>query len=200
MGQLRIIDTPAGTIQYMLVKKRVKNLNLRVGAEGSVTLSVPYGCSDGRADQMVREKCGWISGTLARQRAQTKQLLPEPSRADCRILLNEALERVYPLTAALGVPIPELKIRAMKSQWGNCHWKQHYITLNTALAQCPEHLRDYVALHELVHFLHHDHGSGFYGRMNALMPGWRERRKELRSYAAALKKGEPESQQQANAK
>ncbi|MEA4932825.1 MAG: YgjP-like metallopeptidase domain-containing protein [Lawsonibacter sp.] len=188
MEQLRMIDTPAGTIQYVLIKKRVKNLNLRVGAAGRVTLSVPYGCSDGRADQMVREKCGWISSTMERQRAQTRELLPEPSRANCRILLQEALERVYPLTAALGVPMPEMKIRTMKSQWGNCHWKQGYITLNTALARCPEHLRDYVALHELVHFLHHDHGPGFYGRMDALMPDWREWRKELRSYAAALKK------------
>lgn len=192
MEQLRMIDTPAGTIQYVLVKKRVKNLNLRVGGAGRVTLSVPYGCSDGRADQMVREKCGWISGALKRQLAQKRELLPEPSRADCRILLQEALERVYPLTAALGVPMPELKLRMMKSQWGNCHWKQGYITLNTALARCPEHLRDYVALHELVHFLHHDHASGFYGRMDALMPRWQERRKELRSYAAALKKSATE--------
>ena len=46
----------------------------------------------------------------------------------------------------------------MKSQWGNCHWRQGYITLNTALARCPGTLRDYVALHELVHFVHPDHG------------------------------------------
>lgn len=183
-----MIDTPAGTIQYVLVKKRVKNLNLRVGVAGRVTLSVPYGCPDSRADQMVREKCGWISSALERQRAQTKELLPEPSRAECRILLNKALERVYPLTASVGVPMPEMKIRTMRSQWGNCHWKQGYITLNTALARCPEHLRDYVALHELVHFLHHDHGPGFYARMDALMPTWRERRRELRHYAAALEK------------
>lgn len=55
----------------------------------------------------------------------------------------------------------------MRSQWGNCHYQQGYITLNTALARCPEPLRDYVALHELVHFLHHDHGTGFYAAMDA---------------------------------
>ena len=65
-----------------------------------------------------------------------------------------------------------------------------YITLNTALARCPEHLRDYVALHELVHFLHHDHGPGFYAAMDAQMPGWRERRKELQRYGAALTRPE----------
>ena len=81
---------------------------------------------------------------------------------------------------------PEVKLRKMRSQWGNCHWRQGYITLNTALARCPETLRDYVALHELVHFVHPDHGPGFYGLMDRLMPDWRQRRKELRRYGGAL--------------
>ena len=110
------------------------------------------------------------------------------SREEQARLLREALERVYPLAASLGVAFPELKLRKLKSQWGNCHWAQGYITLNTALARCPEELRDYVALHELVHFLHHDHGPGFYARMDALMPDWRRRRKTLKGYSGALER------------
>ena len=105
-----------------------------------------------------------------------------------RGLLAEALARMYPLVAPLGVAFPLLKLRKLKSQWGNCHWAQGYITLNTALARCPEELRDYVALHELVHFLHHDHGPGFYARMDALMPDWRRRRKTLKGYSGALER------------
>ena len=110
----------------------------------------------------------------------------EPARRECLRLLGEALDRVYPLVQPLGVAWPELRLRRMKSQWGNCHWRQGYITLNTALARCPETLRDYVALHELVHFVHPDHGPGFYGLMDRLMPDWRQRRKELRRYGGAL--------------
>lgn len=94
--------------------------------------------------------------------------------------------RVYPLVAPDGVPLPQVKLRKMRSQWGNCHYQQGYITLNTALARCPEPLRDYVALHELVHFLHHDHGTGFYAAMDARMPDWRARRQELKGYAQAI--------------
>ena len=43
-----------------------------------------------------------------------------------------------------------------------------------------------MALHELVHFVHPDHGPGFYGLMDRLMPDWRQRRKELRRYGGAL--------------
>ena len=106
------------------------------------------------------------------------------SREECTRLLEEALARVYPLVAPLGVALPALKLRSLRSQWGNCHWAQGYITLNTALARCPEGLRDY----ELVHFLHHDHGPGFYARMDSLMPDWRRRRRSLKSYSGALER------------
>ena len=98
----------------------------------------------------------------------------------------EALTRVWPLAAPLGVALPDLKVRKMRSQWGNCHWAQGYITLNLALARCPEHLRDYVALHELIHFIHHDHGPGFYEKMDVLMPDWRQRRGQLKAFAPIL--------------
>ena len=118
--------------------------------------------------------------------------LPPVSREEWARRVSEALERVYPLVAPLGVGFPSLKLRALKSQWGNCHWAQGYITLNTALARCPEELRDYVALHELVHFLHHDHGPGFYARMDGLMPDWRKRRRALKGYTGALEKNQAE--------
>ena len=44
-----------------------------------------------------------------------------------------------------------------------------------------------MALHELIHFLHHDHGPGFCGRMDALMPDWRRRRQQLKGYASLLR-------------
>lgn len=183
---LRSLETPDGTIRYILRRKRIKNLNLRVGLDGVVKLSVPYGIPQKRVEEFLQEKSGWILGHLLQRQEQGAQLLPQPSREECARLLMEALLRVYPKTAPLGVTFPQLKLRKMKSQWGNCHWAQGYITLNTALCRCPEELRDYVALHELVHFLHHDHGSGFYAKMDALMPDWRERRTILKRYGAAL--------------
>lgn len=184
--QLRLVDSPAGPIRYILRRKPVKNLNLSVGREGVVILSVPLRYPIRQAESFLCDKSGWIVRTLARLEQSRAQPLPKPDGETCALLLEQALERVYPLVELMGVAFPRLKVRVLKSQWGNCHWAQGYITLNSALAQCPAHLRDYVALHELVHFLHHDHGPGFYAVMDALMPDWRGRRKELKGYAAAL--------------
>lgn len=183
--EVRRVDTPGGPIQYALTRKRVKNLNLRVSREGRVSLSIPQGCPADQGDRLVREKWRWIMDHLDRRR-EAPDPSPVPTREVCLALLTRALEAVYPLVEPLGVPMPELKLRTMRSQWGNCHWMQGYITLNTALARCPAHLREYVALHELVHFLHHDHGPGFYARMDALMPDWRARRLALREWSGVL--------------
>ena len=191
MEQFRLVDTPDGPVPVLLRRRRVKNLNLRVGADGTVALSVPLRYPLDRAEDFLRDKSGWIARALERQRAGQARPLPPVDREECAARLGEALDRVWPLAAPLGIPRPALKLRALKSQWGNCHWAQGYITLNTALARCPEELRDYVALHELVHFLHHDHGPGFYARMDALMPDWRRRRGELKRYGAALEGAGP---------
>jgi len=187
LPQLRLVDTPSGPVTYTLTRKRVKNLNLRIGPENEIMVSLPMRCSARQADNFVRDRSGWIMDVLRRREELQAEPLPPVSREECARRLNEALARVYPLVEPLGVAFPPLKLRALKSQWGNCHWAQGYVTLNTALARCPEELRDYVALHELVHFLHHDHGPGFYARMDALMPDWRTRRKELRRYSGTLK-------------
>ena len=188
MPQLRMVDTPRGPLTYTLTRKPVKNLNLRIGAGGEIMVSLPLRCSVKLADDFIREKSGWILDALNRREERQAQPLPPVSREECGRLLSEALVRVYRLVEPLGVAYPLLKLQALKSQWGNCHWTQGYVTLNTALARCPEELRDYVALHELVHFLHHDHGPGFYARMDALMPDWRRRRKALKSYGGALER------------
>ena len=191
LSQLRLVDTPSGPLTYTLTRKAVKNLNLRVGAGGEIMVSIPRRCPVKQADSFIREKSGWIVDALRRR--EDREPLPLISREECARLLNEALARVYPLVEPLGVAFPPLKLRSLKSQWGNCHWARGYVTLNTALARCPEELRDYVALHELVHFLHHDHGPGFYARMDALMPDWKQRRRALKRYGGALERKGSES-------
>lgn len=182
MEQLRWVDTPLGAVRCTVTRKRVKNLNLRLLGDGTVALSVPQSCPDGRWEEMVRAKAPWIFRHLACMTAPAPQLGPPVEREEGARLLMAAVERTYPLVAPLGVALPAVKVRQMRTQWGNCHYRQGYITLNTALCRCPEGLRDYVALHELVHFLHPDHGRGFYGTMDRLMPDWRQRRRELKRY------------------
>lgn len=183
----RIVPTELGEITYTVTRKKVKNLNLRIRESGEIAVSIPQRCNVLLADDMISRRAAWIREHLERiEQLRHTILLPEVSREACRTMLQQSLERVYPLIRSYGVEMPELKLRRMRSQWGNCHWNDGYITLNTALVRCPEHLRDYVALHELIHFLYHDHGRQFHALQTALMPDWKQRRKQLKTYGGAL--------------
>jgi len=77
---------------------------------------------------------------------------------------------------------PTIKIKAMKSMWGNCNFVKKIVTLNIYLAKTPIECIDYVIVHELAHLIHHNHSKEFHALMTKLMPDWALRKKQLNNY------------------
>ena len=101
-----------------------------------------------------------------------------------QILLAEAKaqlpQRVEMLAGEKGLKYSGVKIRRMKTRWGSCTAKNG-INLNSWLMMLPEHLSDYVILHELAHTRYHNHGPRFWEYLDSLTGGRsRDLRKELR--------------------
>ena len=70
---IRTVYTSFGAISFELERKRVKNINLRVRADGSVHVSVPYRVSYAKADEFVRDNGRFIFSAqekLRKQRAE----------------------------------------------------------------------------------------------------------------------------------
>jgi hypothetical protein len=86
---------------------------------------------------------------------------------------TESLERIYPIIKPFGVPKPELVYQAMKTRWGVCFYTKNKVKMNINLLKYPKGCIDQVMLHELIHFLCHNHGKDFYAYMDMLMPDWR---------------------------
>lgn len=88
--------------------------------------------------------------------------------------------------------IPEfnLQIRAMKTRWGTCTPAKKKITLNLNLMYAPQEYMEYVALHELVHFVEIYHNSHFYGILSEFMPDWKERQETLNKEYAQIVRSE----------
>ena len=63
-----VITTTSGdrSIQATVTRKRVKNLNLRVHADGTVTMSIPMRTSIARAQDFLDRKAPWIAQRLER--------------------------------------------------------------------------------------------------------------------------------------
>ncbi len=80
-------------------------------------------------------------------------------------------------------PPPSIKIKDMKSMWGNCNFVKRVISLSIYLAKARVECIDYVITHELCHLVHHNHGKDFHNLMTTLMPDWKARKKMLKDYS-----------------
>lgn len=75
---------------------------------------------------------------------------------------------------------PELIIKKVKSRWGACYYKKNKISFNLALIHLDYELIDYVIMHELCHFLQHNHSTYFYQELAKRMPDYKQREKRLK--------------------
>ena len=78
------------------------------------------------------------------------------------------------------IPLPNLKIRKMTSRWGVCNIKNHNVTLNYELSKYDKCCLDYVIVHELSHFIHHNHSKDFWSLVEKYYPKYKECKKMLK--------------------
>ncbi len=102
--------------------------------------------------------------------------------AQAQTLFEERLSSIYTQFAREIGAKPDLKLRKMKSRWGSANMKKRLITLNTALIFAPVQCIDYVAAHELAHFIHANHSKDFYAVLALHMPDWKARRVYLNKH------------------
>lgn len=172
-----------GSITYELTRKRVKNLNLRVGEGGAVRVSAPARTPLREIDRFVASHGIWIEQAQERVRIREEaagQVQDSYTDEECQRVFGEVSDRIYPLFAAYLPAQPALRVRWMKSRWGVCHVAKNYITLNKQLMGKPRAALEYVVLHEYVHFLHPNHQAGFHAEMARLMPDYLARRALLK--------------------
>ncbi|MCW8824058.1 MAG: M48 family metallopeptidase, partial [Ignavibacteriaceae bacterium] len=58
--------------------------------------------------------------------------------------------------------------------------------LSIHLMRLPDHLINYVILHELVHTVHHNHSERFWSLLNSVTGSAKNLDKELRKYRIAI--------------
>ena len=63
------------TAPVTITRKHVRNLNLRVHADGAVTLSIPWRTSDATAQEFLNRKASWIRDRTDRRTTQTEEAL-----------------------------------------------------------------------------------------------------------------------------
>lgn len=164
---------------------RARRISLTVKPSGQVRLSFPSYISEARAIAFLEAKAAWVEASRRRMAARPKaptltgeQI--ERLRAEAKATLPPRLDM---LARHFGLRYGKVTIRAARSKWGSCSWRNN-ISLSLYLMTLPEHLRDYVMIHELCHTVHHDHSPRFHALVDRLTGGKEKLlARELRSYS-----------------
>jgi predicted metal-dependent hydrolase len=100
-------------------------------------------------------------------------------RAEAKIRLPEMVAR---LATEHGFSHGTVKIKTTKSRWGSCTVRND-INLSIALVALPDHLAEYIVLHELCHTVHKNHSARFHALLDRVTGGQSKNlNKELRKY------------------
>ena len=107
-----------------------------------------------------------------------KKTLIDVMRWEAKIYLPKRLKE---LAEKHGFKYQDVSIKNTKTRWGSCSFTNN-INLNLHLMRVPEHLIDYVLLHELAHTVVKNHGEKFWLLLEHCYPNARKADKEMNNF------------------
>jgi len=204
-----------GTVKYIFNRK-ARNFTIRINPQGDIRVTIPRFGSVRQAEAFFLGKKDWVEKKLFEITLNNADMLvlreggeiivrgrhivlhsgtngKDLESAFWKILLEEAGQilpgRVKEISENHGLPYERLRIRKMKSRWGSCS-STNSIGLNSWLILLPDHIVDYVILHELAHTIHKNHSRDFWVLLQKLTNGRAKLlRRELRNYRIAYRLG-----------
>ena len=164
---------------------RARSIRLVVRRDGTLRLTYPLFTSRSRAISFAESKAEWIEST--RQRLMERfASYPTISRKELEQLRKAARQYIPPnverLATQHGFKYSSLRISSAHTRWGSCS-ERNGISISLFVMLLPEHLREFIILHELSHTIHHNHSAAFHALLNKTVAGnERTYNRELKSY------------------
>lgn len=96
------------------------------------------------------------------------------------ILYDYLEERIkYYVHHSFDTGMPEIVIKRYKGRWGSCYYKVNRVSFNFALIHFEKELIDYIIVHELCHFIVHNHSALFYNEVEKRLPDYKSLMKRI---------------------
>ena len=127
----------------------------------------------------VKLKNGRLVVSLPKQQRTPENIMKAVTgwyRIHAEQKLKEKVERYADI---VGVTPKSIGIRDFKSRWGSCHASGN-IQFNWKIIIAPNHIVDYVVVHELCHMKQHDHSKQFWKLVERVVPDYLDCKEWLR--------------------
>ena len=90
-------------------------------------------------------------------------------------------EKVRSYSVQMRVTVNRIAIKEQKTRWGSCSSKGN-LNFNWKLVLMPQHIQDYVVVHELAHRKQMNHSAAFWSEVEKILPNYKECRNWLREH------------------
>lgn len=166
----------------VILRSNRRSFCAEIGPEGKLTVRVPRRATQREIDMFLLAKADWI----AKHRAFPP--LPDPRKAldadridELRTMAEREIPGIVHKWAEIVGEYPDrIRITSAMRRHGSCSGRAN-LCFSLYLMLWPLEAVEYVAVHELCHIRHKNHGPEFYRAVEAAMPDWRQRAARLKS-------------------
>lgn len=175
---------PPGHLEIHFIRvRRAKRYVMRVRPDGALRVTIPRGGSKAEAHRFAERHMAWALRQRSRLLATRR-----PPGVDRELRLRAARElppQLLGLAERHGLVVRRVSIRNQRSRWGSCSPHGH-IALNFRLLLMPDHVREYILVHELMHLRQPNHSIRFWRLVEAACPGFRDAERWLKAHGTSL--------------
>jgi predicted metal-dependent hydrolase len=162
-----------------------KNIRITITRDGQVKVSKPEFITIAQVEAFIFSKSAWINNHLNRIKfTQIKEpQTPKLTRKDYLLYKKTALALVTKKLVLYNqhykFDYKNISIKNTKTRWGSCS-KRGNLNFNYKIALIPEHLADYIIVHELCHLGQFNHSQKFWDLIAETVPDYQDRVRELK--------------------
>ncbi|MFT7434054.1 MAG: putative metal-dependent hydrolase [Alphaproteobacteria bacterium] len=157
-----------------------------------IEVTIPEDTPIAYAEKFAEKKGAWIT-SKHKELSQLKEKAKIHLTADTQNTTTAELKRQLKVKVkdiiirhhiALGRP-KQLRIKEQSSRWGSCSSKGG-ININWKLIFAPEHVLEYVVVHELCHMTHMNHSKDFWNLVEDILPEYIQAKHWLKTNGQVL--------------
>jgi hypothetical protein len=124
-------------------------------------------------------------------RLRKKRKVKKPRKKNEDFLINKERARVFvkekivKLNTRYNFTYNHISIKNQKTRWGSCS-KKGNLNFNYKIVTLPEHLAEYIIVHELCHLGEFNHSQKFWDLVARTVPDYKKKRNELRKISGMI--------------
>ena len=167
-----------GQVKYKHSKK-AKYIRIVINHDSQVSVVIPSNYNIRDAIEFVHSKKNWIQKNKIRI-IQKKKLKMTLSDVELEKFWDNTKQKMVQLANIHQLDFYKLTFKTLKTRWGSCS-QNNTICINNIIYYLPEHLKEYIMLHELTHTKIKNHSRIFWEELEKICPNSKLKRKELRN-------------------